>query len=724
MLFYRLFIEEYFLENVWKNAIQRLKDTAPDVPESTISFYVNEFKNLKNQKSLQQFRDAVELLEIEVNSQYPLNDISAYKTFEDLEKVVDYLKSVYAKPPKDFSLDIQIEGAKTIYKDDEVEIYRGLTRKACIEYSTGYSWCIGRPGEGNLYYVYRFKEHEPTFYFVKDLKKIEKENFLSLRQIGASVGVDSFKDKYHFFVIQVPKNGRQRDVYFVTSAKNDGDKQMSWREIVSICPALSDKQDLFEYVPLNELERKAKDKFYNKPLPSLKEFANLSYEEKQIFLAVRVNSLRDLPDEYFFLLPDSLKKEFIAMGLGLTPRMYMYIIKDKDLNKYREKVGDTILTADNQHVRISPAMVYYFLGLNLDNYVNIKYKERFESVLLKLINFDKYDDKDYWKKYIKYIEYVENKCYFLGNINEQRIKQIASVLKESQIRDSILLMISEKFGENFVEEEDYISYLKDMKDRDIVNLLMCSKNPKRIVKVLKQNEYNHFLHSLETKEVLNLVKSLRNDSEFLDWIASNLSESQINYEVLLIILYECGEETLEREMYKSLLHSVKTHDLSSLIEYAKSNRWIASNIDESQIDNYILHLVFKTFGEEFLNQKKYKSFLHNLEPSKIDHLFYLSDKRFLNWAALNLKDSQISFNVLYNVFSKCGKEVLEQRRYKSRLDEFPIYQIVNLIYFSPNRDWIALNLDKSKVDKYLLGIILYNCSSEVVNEYKKYFNLD
>ena len=699
MLCYRLFIEEYFLENVWKNAIQRLKDTAPDVPESTISFYVNEFKNLKNQKSLQQFKDAIEVLEIQINPKYPENDINAYNTFEDLEKIVDYLKSAYAKPPKDFSLDIQIEGAKTIYKDDEIEIYRGLTRKACVEYSTGYSWCIGRPGAGNLYYPHRFKQHEPTFYFVKDLNKIEKENLLSLRQIGASVGAGSFKDKYHFFVIQVPKNGRERDVYFVTSAKNDGDKQMSWREIVSICPALFDKQDLFEHVPLNELERKAKDKFYNKPLPSLKEFANLSYEEKQIFLAVRVDSLRDLPDEYFFLLPDSLKKEFMAMGLGLTPRMYNYIIKDKDLNRYRLEVADMILTADNENIEIKPEMVYYFFGLNLDNYVDTKYNKRFGQVLAELINFDKYDDKDYWKKYIKYIQYVEDKTLFLRRINDGKLKEIISGVDESEINDDLSLMIFLRFSPTILRYEKYKSRLKSL------------------------------IKKLETEIIISLIMSSPNR----DWIALNLDESQINNDVLFKVFLECGEQVLENKKYKSYLKKFKVDKIIDLIGFSKSRDWIALNLDESQINFDVLYKVFSFCEKRVLEQEKYKSRLKEFEPRHIVSLIsHAIDREVKNsnelkkrdWIALNLDESQINDKVLEEIFLRCKKEVLEQEKYKSRLNKLRTVDIIYLIRYSFNRNWIALNLDKSKINEELLRAILENCSSEVANEYRKYFDLN
>ena len=69
-----------------------------------------------------------------------------------------------------------------------------------------------------------------------------------------------FQDKYHFFVIQViryanPKDHSQKQ-YIVTSAENDGDKEMSWDEIIKIEPRLQGKEETFHIFILPNYQEK------------------------------------------------------------------------------------------------------------------------------------------------------------------------------------------------------------------------------------------------------------------------------------------------------------------------------------------------------------------------------------------------------------------------------------------------------------------------------------
>ena len=74
--------------------------------------------------------------------------------------------------------ELSPEKAKTIYDDNQLANYLGLSPDACISIKGKHptNWCVARSDASqNAYYGYRTKDAEPTFYFVKNKKKIEEE---------------------------------------------------------------------------------------------------------------------------------------------------------------------------------------------------------------------------------------------------------------------------------------------------------------------------------------------------------------------------------------------------------------------------------------------------------------------------------------------------------------------------------------------------------------------
>jgi hypothetical protein len=248
-------------------------------------------------------------------------DIDKYKSFEELEALVDYvLGQVDISKQKGEKIeDIEID-AKPLIEKNGLQIFYAKDKHACIKYKGGgpYSWCVSRDDSSNLYNTYRFKHHEPAFYFVKDIEATKKE--------FSNPFNGSFINEWHFMVIQKTVHGE----YIVTNANNKGDELMSWDQIVSVQPKLKGMEEYFQSVPLTTRERELYKKFENGIDDA--EFKKLNYEDKSFYLDIAIPH-NELSDSQFLDLPDDLKNKYISFGIELTDIMYAYVKTKKDLLK-------------------------------------------------------------------------------------------------------------------------------------------------------------------------------------------------------------------------------------------------------------------------------------------------------------------------------------------------------------------------------------------------------
>ena len=280
-----------------------------------VKTYIDKFKHIRDKK----FK---ELFDPEVRVEVPVDrrqDIDAYKNFHDLEIIVDY---VAGKRPVNTGLsnsnnNIEVSG-EAVYRDENIEVFYADNPRACIKYkgSFPYSWCVSRSDSSNMFYTYRFKPYEPAFYFVKDIPATKKE-FDVLDEPGRSF-TGTFQNKYHFFVIQVPKNIDMEDLtskqYIVSSAQNDGDTQMSWNEILAINPKLDSIHDILEPKPFTPEEKAQHERF--KKGVSDREFTKLSYEEKKAYLEIYPTIAKPITNNQLMELPDDLLNLTFPMVLG------------------------------------------------------------------------------------------------------------------------------------------------------------------------------------------------------------------------------------------------------------------------------------------------------------------------------------------------------------------------------------------------------------------------
>jgi len=249
---------------------QRKKFIEQGYEPGIVDTYLKDFDDIRKAK----YREAreTEIQGLNVPKGDARFNVDSYKTFRELEILVDFVAGQRKVGSANFE-DIKVDG-EPIFRNEDVEIYYADTPRACIQYKGDYpySWCVARNDSGNMFYNYRLRNYEPAFYFVKLIKRIEKE--FSFWNNNAFNGI--FYDKYHFFVVQVTNYGE----YIVTSAKNEEDIKMDWYEISEIAPEISELKEVFQPKPLSKEEREKIEK-YQKGLTD-EEFEKLPYKEKDL----------------------------------------------------------------------------------------------------------------------------------------------------------------------------------------------------------------------------------------------------------------------------------------------------------------------------------------------------------------------------------------------------------------------------------------------------------
>lgn len=310
--------------------------------------YIEKFKYIRDGK----YREALNpdlKINVPVEKRF---DIDAYPTFNSLETLVDYVSGQRpVKTTMSKQNDIEVTG-DAVYNKGGIEVYYADNPRACIKYkgSLPYSWCVARSDSSNMFYTYRFKPYEPAFYFVKDVNATQKE-LADIAKKGSVSG--GFTNKYHFFVIQVPKNlnpeDNQTPQYIVTSANNDGDKQMSWNEIVKINRKLAAIKEILKPKPFTPEERAKHEKF-KKGLND-NDFKKLSYEDKKSYLDIYPTIAKPITTNQFLSLPEDLKNLYVSFGIGLNDEQFANIKNNPKLIKRYTQISDrkldTYLKADN-----------------------------------------------------------------------------------------------------------------------------------------------------------------------------------------------------------------------------------------------------------------------------------------------------------------------------------------------------------------------------------------
>jgi hypothetical protein len=282
--------------------IEKFKIEEPSASDENIKYYIDEFEKRKGNPSITK------------------KDIQTY-TFKELEKVIDSLPTNQKISKSDNN--VEFSNTELIYNQTPLQIYHGSNEKTCIKIKGDFpsSWCVSRSRGGNMYNTYRYAGTEPSFYFVKNLDRLNKITEIE-------------EDLFCFFVIQFNNKGE----YIVTNAKNDGDEPMTWKKILKLEPLLQGKEGLFQNVPLTDEEKEYYRRFKN-GIPD-DEYRDLSYKEKKIYIAIK----HDLNYNQFINTPKDLINDYITTGVELTQEQFDFI-KDKQslVNNYRRVTIDIVI---------------------------------------------------------------------------------------------------------------------------------------------------------------------------------------------------------------------------------------------------------------------------------------------------------------------------------------------------------------------------------------------
>ena len=441
----------------------KAKYLSQGIEADIIDKYISDFKLIKN---LKEFNDDIQGFPIPKGNDR--KNIDNYSDFNTLETIVDYVRGKRDIKGSTFDKDdgkgenLLFPG-NVVLKNNELEIKYADSPRACIEYKGKfpYSWCISRTDSSNMFSTYRFKDHEPAFYFVKRLNATEKE--FGFWNMTKNVFNGSFKDKYHFFVLQVVKNAnitnKDQKQYVVTSAENDGDIQMSWNDIVEFAPELNGKQELFKPIPLTPNEKET----YNRYIKGIsdEEFAKLDYKEKRNYLDIYVKMDRVLTDNQFKSLPDDLKELYIAFGVPLSDHMFDFVMQNgkikKRYNDILKRRADEWLKNHN-NIKFGDKELLYLLSnkefiskLEPGGIYSLLYysKEREKVINILLSNKELISDIDsdgikYLLEYSPEPEKVMNilgdkGIEFISNLNSDDIGYLLQYSKESDKVKEILI---------------------------------------------------------------------------------------------------------------------------------------------------------------------------------------------------------------------------------------------------------------------------------------------
>jgi len=443
---------------------QTLKFISQGFDKEIVKTYIDEFKHIRDKKYKEMF-------DTDLNISVPVeqrNNIDAYKDFHELEQLVDY---VAGKRPVSSNIDssgnIEVTG-EAIYKNENYEVYYADTPRACIKYKgkIPYSWCVARSDASNMFYTYRFKPYEPAFYFVKNIKLTEKE--LGVWNMAKNVFNGKFKYPYHFFVIQVPKNASMDNIstnqYIVTSANNDGDKQMSWEEIMKISPNINEIREVLQPKPFTPEEKEKMQRFKNGI--SDEQFAKLRYEDKRSYLDIYPTIGKPITTKQFMVLPNDLMNLYVSFGIGLNDEQFAFIKDKKDILKRYTQISERkleeYLKADSRR-RWELKMIYTELIVLSDD----KIKAYLESLSDKEINqfiknngADKFDllEKHLTNKFTEDYKSIKN-LVMAAKDGGEPLAQLQSMVPENVelafYKDEIIFDFA-NYGPNFLSKNlDY-----------------------------------------------------------------------------------------------------------------------------------------------------------------------------------------------------------------------------------------------------------------------------
>ena len=601
---------------------QKEKYTKQGISPDIVDRYLADFRVIKDKK-YKQINDPIHGLENIRNRV----DIDQYQDFHQLETLVDYVKGQVDVGGRASYKNLNFSG-KPIYEDQNIQIFYADSPRACIEYkgNAPYSWCVARNDSSNLFYAYRYKDHQPAFYFVKNKEKTNTEFGLmqGIKNVVNTISTQTskFKDKYHFFVIQVvknanPKNHTQKQ-YVVTSAENDGDKQMSWEEIIKIEPHLQGKEEVFQAKPLTQEESEFYKKYKNGI--SDEKFAKLPYDQKDMFMNIYINLEKGLTDKQYSSLPEDLRNKYIGFGVGLTDEQYS-ITSDKLKKRYADVTIKKIETLIEQKrdVKLKNSEIEIFKN-NIHKFDLNKLSD--EIVHMLIINDDKMS-----KLIIQNKKLSADNVYGLligANDKQETAKLIIQNNKELS-GNAITSLLHHATDKQEIAKLLGSKNINKLSGMNVHGLIEQSTDKQEIAKLLGSENIN----KLSSDDVYGLLNRTADKQEIAKLLGSEninkLSDNDV-YDLLNFTKYK-------QEMVKALgsenINKLSDDSVSTLLSYATDKQeMIKLIIQHKELSDHNVHdlLYYITDPQEMI--KLIMQYKKELSPDDIHNLLsYATDKQ-------------------------------------------------------------------------------------------------
>ena len=279
--------------------------------ESAIRKVINKFLNDASESEIRQ-----ELKDFEkYKNGIQLKDPFQYKSWLEFTQAIHGAKgkSEFKKrniedksKPKTF-VNKSEELSDAIVDDENVTIFKGDSEHKCVKYGKGYSFCISRPGGGNMFSSYRLSKSS-TFYFIY-FKNVPKSN------------------PKHIMVLDKTKDGWE----WTFGDNNTRQIVGGFDVVVQKFPVLKKYEYIFENNPLSDKEKNNIKHLKNfKSHQDLKTFNDFDYELKNLI----VKSGITLNDDIFKSLDKNLRNEYVSIGTNLT-KYQAGNLNDSEIKRYR-----------------------------------------------------------------------------------------------------------------------------------------------------------------------------------------------------------------------------------------------------------------------------------------------------------------------------------------------------------------------------------------------------
>jgi hypothetical protein len=316
-------IHNLILES-FEDAIEKFADE-PMIEYDQAKSYVDQFKVLRVSKPKAMF-DNIRGVTVPVNIRH---DITAYKSFDQLKKVIDHINQTVQDKSKTAKLELEIKGDK-VFDSDKFAVYYMDSKEKCQAYlwnkelsGIRYKHCIGWVDTSNQFGNYN-KTKDFTIYLVQD-------KVATRRELDTGEYEPPFKDKWHMSVVMVRDKGGLE--YQISNADNPGGESIgSWENILKQCPRLSVLDKNIFKVRSGEVEKNWLDDITS-PLSDL-EYKQLEYHFKAEYINTKCNIDFQLTDQQFILSPDALKQVYIGLMIPLSDKQLESIRDNEKLLKW------------------------------------------------------------------------------------------------------------------------------------------------------------------------------------------------------------------------------------------------------------------------------------------------------------------------------------------------------------------------------------------------------